>query len=228
MNQFKRTQVIILPTDRSNIVLINPKKEFIIGTETDKSILQGGKDWIYNSSVTDNSSIPQHLYIISDDEIKEVEATSWYINIHKNSVLSKGEDIVNPANWNKIIATTDASLIIGYTVDFNSKEVILPQPSQQFITKYIESYNKGEVITDVLVEYEEDEECPYCCGSGTTHGKQCHCVKLKVNPKDNTITIKKLKDSWNREEVVSLVTNALYQKGSWYQEEIDEYLSKVL
>jgi len=29
--------------------------------------------------------------------------------------------------------------------------------------------------------------------------------KLKVNPKDNTITIKKLKDSWNKDEVIELI-----------------------
>ena len=30
-------------------------------------------------------------------------------------------------------------------------------------------------------------------------------LRLKINPKDNTITIKKVKDSWNREEVVQLL-----------------------
>ena len=30
---------------------------------------------------------------------------------------------------------------------------------------------------------------------------------MKVNPKDNTITIKKVKDSWNREEVIELISD---------------------
>ena len=29
--------------------------------------------------------------------------------------------------------------------------------------------------------------------------------RVKVNPKDTTITIKKVKDSWNREEVIELI-----------------------
>ena len=79
----------------------------------------------------------------------------------------------------------------------------LPQPSQQFIQKYIEEYNKGNVITDVLVEYElvsneeyflntinPDDDVPY------------FDERLKINSKDNTITIKKVKDSYSREEVI--------------------------
>jgi hypothetical protein len=30
-------------------------------------------------------------------------------------------------------------------------------------------------------------------------------LKLKINPKDNTITIKKVKDSWNRVELINLL-----------------------
>ena len=30
-------------------------------------------------------------------------------------------------------------------------------------------------------------------------------LRLKINPKYNTITIKKIKDNWNREEVVKLL-----------------------
>jgi ketol-acid reductoisomerase len=106
---------------------------------------------------------------------------------------------------------------------------ILPQPSQQFIEKYIECYNKGKVITDVLVEQgidkitmactcaenEETFDCVYsytdaelnsCCQKRFPNGEYWNkTFKLKVNPKDNTITIKKLKDSWNREEVINIL-----------------------
>ena len=86
----------------------------------------------------------------------------------------------------KIIATTDISLV---------KEYNLPQPSQQFIQKYIEEYNKGNIITDVLVEYEylldDRAVLPYW--------------NLKVNTKDNTITIKKLKETYNKEELCQIL-----------------------
>ena len=63
----------------------------------------------------------------------------------------------------KIIATTDTSLYreescTGYTETrsrtFYSKKP-MPKPSQQFIQKYIEEYNKGRQIIDIIVEYEE-------------------------------------------------------------------------
>ena len=65
----------------------------------------------------------------------------------------------------KIIATTDESLYFKDT-NKNPKQYMgsyismslgenLPQPSKQFIEKYIEEYNKGEKIENILVEYEK-------------------------------------------------------------------------
>ena len=42
--------------------------------------------------------------------------------------------------------------------------------------------------------------------------------ELKINPKDNTITIKKIKDNWNRDELIALLDNcAEYAQinGNW-------------
>ena len=158
----------------------------------------------------------QHLYFLSDEE--EIKEGNWYVN---NGVIFRADDKFdegNNPNQNKhnkkIIATTD-KLIIG---DDKGKSLLgtdlnnyLPQPSQSFIEKFVEEYNKGNVITEVMIEYEEN---------GTTcaarrSGKDCygcqgfcdweHIFKLKVNTKDNTITIRKVKDSWSRAEAVELV-----------------------
>ncbi len=205
MKQFKRTQVIMLPT--KDILASN------IGLKwTKEGTLLLLNDNMITKVIDSNKSIPQHLYIISDDEIKEGD---WFIYYtHKDgNVLKQCKEIKNDIilcidnqlislelNNRKIIATT--STILCQT---SRREI--PQPSQQFIKKYIESYNKGNVgsnnftITDILVEYE------YCfkgenISRETTLGK---LIELKVNLKDNTITIKKLKDSWNREEVTALI-----------------------
>lgn len=79
----------------------------------------------------------------------------------------------------------------------------LPQPSQSFIEKYVEEYNKGNIITEVMVEYTDWSE--------TFNGvyMEENEEEWKVNPKDNTITIRKIKDSWNREEVISLIKDAM-------------------
>lgn len=44
--------------------------------------------------------------------------------------------------------------------------------------------------------------------------------ELKVNPKDNTITIKKVKDSWSRDEVRHLMTQS-YLRG--IDRELDDF-----
>jgi hypothetical protein len=201
MEQFKRANVIMLLTENLspiNLCALN----------------------LHNSNIFNHptNSKSQHLYIISDDEIKKGD---WYINTNLNTVIQCKDlsTIKNKPLRKKIIATTDTSLI------YNRKQLYdnglldkdeqcfykeLPQPSQQFIEKYIESYNKGEVITDVLVEYEKVVEMrqgypkPSTANSKTEWNyDKIISYNLKVNPKDNTITIKKLKDSWNLEEMCS-------------------------
>ena len=209
MEQFKRAQVIILPTTND----VNALKGY-----SDNSLLFKYAKQYKAISAECNYVSFFHLYIISTDKIKEGD---WYITIKTNyigkpskcikidaiSVISQLEGSDNPNHTQytefkfakKIIATTDTSLnslqgdkLLGGTIVKS-----LPQLSQQFIEKYIESYNKREVITDVLVEYEYRND-------RITKGDMR--TQLKVNSKDNTITIKKLKNSWNREEVFALIT----------------------
>ena len=118
---------------------------------------------------------------------------------HKNDWYLKTE-----TGYKKIIATTDKSLGLsdvgkqGYSTDeFNP---ILPQPSESFIKEYIESYNKGEVVKDVMVEYDRESVI-----GANDKPQYTNNHILYVNPKDNTITIKKIKDNWDREEVSILL-----------------------
>ena len=89
---------------------------------------------------------------------------------------------------------------------------ILPQPSQQFIEKYIESYNKGEIITDVLVEYDEVYDINHYTENfnyntiSLKEEKINFRYNLKVNPKDNTITINLVKKIlYTQEQVIKLL-----------------------
>ena len=143
---------------------------------------------------------------------------------HKGKYYLKTE-----TGYREVLATTDTSLLIDtyinqgdtvigdliikrnsdYTTGLKGR-INLPQPSQQFIQKFVEEYNKGNIITDVLVEYElisneeyfgntvnPDDDVPY------------FDERLKINPKDNTITIKKVKDSYTKEEVENLIYTAM-------------------
>lgn len=199
----KKTQVIMLPTNQkakeSQIILVptNPR-------ETQCLIIKSLFNGVAEKSINEGLSIPQHLYFLSDKEIKEGD---WFINIIQNEIYKhdlKGYTIKK--YHKKIIATTDESLkfLTNTEEDYDPENgglnyQILSQPSQSFIQKYVDSYNKGNVITEVMVEYifnEDDSDLP-------NKGLQVQEF-LKVNPKDNTITIKPVKNSWTREEVIAL------------------------
>ena len=206
MSTFKKAKVVMLPTNQKTNRMICKDitgQDKIIAIKT--KYLMAHEDYIGH-----------HLYIISDDEIKEGD---WFLSDSRGTKQEppkyrveqcikvengwifghiEGMEVGHNPDWSKqIIATTEASLEI-VSKGINPVYEQLPQPSQQFI----EEYNKGNVITDVLVEYElisneeyfgntinPDDDVPY------------FDERLKINSKDNTITIKKVKDSYSREEV---------------------------
>ena len=185
MSTFKKAKVVMLPNNQQT-------KYLMVYSDVEKT---KGK-LILNGLKNDEYKEYQHLYIISDDEIKLFD---WVYNNKENiveQITSKTqlifvlEESKENQTFKKIIATTDSSL--G-----------LPQPSKQFIQKYIEEYNKGNVITDVLVEYESDFNSCFCT-KDICNGNNC-LKKLKVNPKDNTITIKKLKEVYTKEKLCQVL-----------------------
>ena len=191
MEQFKRSQVVMLPTNEKSL-------NSVFTLRSDKPYLMSEQNSPFKARIYDTKDLYHtyfNLYIISDDEIKEDD---WY---YDNVVLQirqwRSFMIYNKLQHKKVIATTDTSLKIDNpNYDIGRLAYInLPQPSQQFIEKYIEEYNKGNIITDVLVEYEylldDKTVLPYW--------------NLKVNPKDNTITIKKLKEIYTKEELCQIL-----------------------
>lgn len=151
---------------------------------------------------------PYHLYILSDDEIKEGDWIYW------NNKVVKAIDTVYTNSTKKIIATTDNSLS-------QTSRTEIPRPSDSFILKYIEAYNNGKPIEKVMVEYEinnphnqelmfHKEHKEYFFEDFVDGRFKTIYLKerVKINPKDNTITISKVKDSWTREEVINLLHSA--------------------
>lgn len=133
MSPFKKAKVILLPTG-----FIARRNE--IGLQAYKTNLR----IINNTEEEDLIFYQQHLYIISDDEIKKGD---WVIEYQPKDNLGElhqihNEYVLSPNIQKKVIATTDTTLE-------------LPRLSQQFIEEYIEEYNKGQQITECLVEYEE-------------------------------------------------------------------------
>ena len=149
---------------------------------------------------------PQHLYFLSNEKIKEY---CWCIELGFNRVFQAEKESLNQdyiKNCRKIIATTDSSLQIHDKTpigeNINGLWKCLPQPSKEFIQAYIKTYNESKPITKVLVEMyhslsnDEDE-----------FGNLIPDIYLKVNSL-NEITIKKVKNSYTREEVAELCKSA--------------------
>jgi len=195
----------MLPTNQKAHIFMNAvNKKLLLDMESElHRVLPSGKY--------------QHLYFLSNNEIKEGD---WVYSNCKHTSLEKdnyrvfkctrigntgivfgeiGDTLVSSdsINWcKKIIATTDTSL--QYAVDkspYPMEVYGLPTPSQSFIEKYIKEYNNNTPITDVLVEYILEHDL-------RTSIKSEEFKEVPKINKDNTITIKKVKNSWSREEVV--------------------------
>jgi hypothetical protein len=220
MSTFKKAKVIMLPTNK-------PSKLGDLVTYQGYSLAKVTKEGVNPKNTTVQF---WNLYIISDDEIKEGDWCLFNeLEVVKCTYSKNGEflfsgPLTSSSNhhfsyFKKIITTTNTTLKIDNpNYDIGRLAYInLPQPSQQFIEKYIEEYNKSNIITNVLVEYElisneeyfgntvnPDDDVPY------------FNERLKINPKDNTITIRKVKDSWNRGEVIILLKKVLAESKEQY------------
>jgi hypothetical protein len=189
MTQVSETlQVVMLPTNETaNMALIGVGKKVKLFEHPSHA---------YALSKTIQ---PQRLYILSNEEI---EVDDWYYDFHNQEVCQSNFTHLplEFGNCKKIIATTDRQLVIEGKAP--SGDIAwrhpLPQPSEEFITHYVEEYNKGNVIDEVQVEYEKWIGKNYV---GEFSTDQDFNYKLKINP-DNTINIKPKKDSWSREEVI--------------------------
>ena len=202
--------------------------------------LFGKKDGIYSNHTF------QHLYFTSDEEIKEgdyclfygdiskvLEVNDTHAKIETYSTLSKTDlgllkglhpnskakigdktTIIHSFSISqlpKIIATTDTSLK-------------LPQPSKQFIQKYIEEYNNGNKIEEVLVEYKYVYETILEGQLGFPEDSDSWWVHKLKTDSHNTITIKPIKDTYTKEEVENILFRYAEQHGlTSTKGEIDEF-----
>lgn len=210
---FKRTKVVMLPTEKSSDIILRTRDNVIHQRK------------YYGTAWEDMGDVYQHLYFLSDDGIKEGDWVLLANNSIVKAVVGKYElDTIIGFNTGignvvkrfsksdrKIIATTDKNLIWLDKSEKNPELArpnglwkCLPQPSEGFIQKFVDSYNSRNPITEVMVEYD------FIRGVGTEFGyKSSDIDSLKINPKDNTITTRKVKDVWTRDEVVDLF-NKMY------------------
>jgi len=194
MSQLKKHKVVMLPTKE--------KAENCLAGYSDKSLLfKFQPNYHYTQEYLKSiESSAYHLYILSEEKPQDGD---WYVHNQKGTGPRISNSSAIPMDAKKIIATTDDSLIIRTETwdgeHFNPEvSYNLSKPSQSFIEAFIEAHNKKQPITDVNVEYET-----YAAHRGKYDDELGE--RIKVNPKDNTITIKKIKDSWTKKEVDNLI-----------------------
>ena len=150
----------------------------------DGDLIKPTDDW-YIKVALESSFKPQHLYFISDAEIKEGD---WLYGSNENRIvkaektaewLNQVMDKQNPT-WFKIEATTDALLH-------------LPLIREQFIWRYVESQG---AIKEVYVEIGDIAPVGH------------NYVIMGVLSDCGYVVIAKDKNSWSREEVMENIESA--------------------
>ena len=200
----KRVKVIMLPTEDLTSV-----------------IKQGTSSTLYYysnpiSADTKYSYANQHLSFVSDEELKDGE---W---CYKNS-MKKGNKVFKYDSSNiwhkgayKIVATTDKSLV--YLTNNGRVAHNLPQIPESFIKHYCEVGGIDEVeieyMENFIDAYTEDRVRRF-------YGK--HIIKVDFN---NCVIIHPIiKESWNREELITTVID-LFLKEREYREKYSHFIDR--
>lgn len=177
----KKCQVVMFATEKNNYI------GNIIQRPSDKRLA------IINVLTTEDKQeyINQHLYITSSDKIKEGD---WYYDSGDVNFICKGfKHTTNNYNRLKIIATTDPEL---HTSDVS-------KIGFSFIDDYITEYNKGNVIKEVNVDYEELYLYPDGNLSKVSrlapNAIPINKPKLRLN---NTIIINRLQEVFTKEDMM--------------------------
>lgn len=191
---YKKVNVIILPSKNGNSKIgLNPRAMF-------------NKPHLYYFNEGAVYQECQHLYIISDEEIKVGNWIYRYEDkkvFQSKSYFSEGNPL-KKGLITKIIATTDKSITINGYDSLDEDAVVncyLPQIPQQFIEKWIEEYNKGNQIEEIFVEYVQE----------LSIDSNKHLIEeayLKINS-DNTISIRN-KINYSIEEVKEIIRRCAF------------------
>ena len=181
----------------------NTKTMQVAMLPTEKARIQKAKDGSLHLINSDSCSpyfIPQHLYIVSDAEIKEGD---WKYCSKTNYITqfvskAKGSIADKCKGCKKIEATTEINLGGFFR---GVQQTQLPQIPQSFIEAYVKAEGK---ITDCLVEVCWVHNCTKksctCEPMTTTCGHVKSKFEVKTRP-DNTIIIHEAK-KYSRDEMI--------------------------
>jgi hypothetical protein len=194
---YQECDVVMLPTNKSDYTQLIYRENKLMCQ--DKKSFKNDRKSQYTKHF--------ELYILSNEEIKEGD---WYIHKQVNNLRLLQHATNNlPLDAKKVIATTDSSLNLGiqkgkiYLQQFKNTKYepnIIPQIPQQFIEHFITEYNKGNVISKVLVEWLRGSD-GYYDEKQVWHWKMLGPL---VYPENNEISILTEQKQETLEEVVRI------------------------
>lgn len=163
--------------------------------------------YLIDHSAKSNHLNYQHLYLISDDKIKE---NDWYYyEVDKKIHQCKSLDKIDSIWCKKVIASTDSELhgetYVGSRRAKHLVKTLLPTFSEDFIKAYV----KANGIDEGMVEYEKGipNNLPEDTGGKTISFTAIDKLKLRD---DNTVIISEAKTTYSKKEVEKLCKDAYY------------------
>lgn len=233
METFKKAKVVIETTKKKSKIAIcyNVNKEGTL-KEADMQfphINQGLGVFIGGGRKTSY----QAMYITTDEKIAKNDWYLSYINGEFNGVFQAETGIdkcTENRTWRedcvKIIATNNVELLECSTI---------PTISRPFVRKFIESYNEGKPITDVLVLYKNLDFKLATYGKFKTLNKKIETSKTIIHiDKENCITIKKPQTQFSRDELKQYMWQAYKESNTVFtdelalREEFEEFTKNIL
>lgn len=199
----------MLPTDKKRSVSVMTHVNKIILTKDDNLIINTKTEFI------------QHLYILSDEEIKEGD---WCMHLGLNMTYFKVIDVdnyklhydsreyFNKNTCKKIIATTNSELSIEskFPISEGRSWVKLPEIPTQFIQEFVKRYNGGILSEKILIEWDYQPSRTFgISGDFTTR----EINKMKIS-NQNTVSLLFLGYEWDQ-------IGSEFDK--WYEEQSFEY-----
>lgn len=210
---FKRVQIIMVPVEKA-------ENCFLLKETMGKTYLRYYEGFFTKSYLQSISATAYHLYFLLNEKVEKNEWCFSPMCPPESRIRQKGS--VNASIYDrKIIATTDTYLgwtnlgtceegrLIGNCYLGNGLlfKPLLPKPSNDFVKKYLEEYNKGNIIKWVDVEFDDKEKFGIRGYKGNrlvfdNTTKNPNFGKIKINSK-NEISITKIKDNWTKEEIIN-------------------------
>jgi hypothetical protein len=187
---YQECDVVMLPTDKADGCLL---KGF-------KTLQYYPKEFFTQEYLKSSNRKSEHLYILSNDEIKEVD---WVYSKSLDLIYKVERLPLSAKDSKKIIATTNSSLKT-YNEEYDPRSktgrewLFLPQIPQQFIEYFISEYNKGNVISKVLVETEPTK-------IRVGQYSYIDSEELKINQNNEISILTEEKQMFSREEVIYLL-----------------------